>query len=161
MKNRSALVLQFAIVLIGLLLLALLIRLPLTEGRATNLNLFQIYSDPFILFGYAGSIAFFVALYKGFKLIEYIKQNKMFSPISLGTLSSIKYCGNLLIVFIIGAGLYILFFHHKDDDPAGFIALCLGATFGCIVLVNAASVFEKVLQKGMEIESENKQRSQS
>lgn len=157
MKNVSTFFLQSIIVLIGVVVLALLIRLPLTEGRATNLNLFQIYSDPFILFAYAASIAFFVALFKAFKLLGYIRQNQIFSSISLGTLRSIKNCAIVLIISIIAAGLFTLLFHHKDDDPAGFVALCLGTTFICTLVVTAAAVVEKVLQKGVEIETENKQ----
>lgn len=43
--------------------LIILIWFPLTEGRATHLDLFSTYADPFILYGYGASIAFFVALY--------------------------------------------------------------------------------------------------
>jgi Protein of unknown function (DUF3036). len=64
MKTISTVFLQAVVVLIGILALVILIRVPLTEGRATNLDLFSIYTDPFILYGYAASIAFFVALYK-------------------------------------------------------------------------------------------------
>jgi len=80
MKKISIVFLQSVVVLIGLVALAILIRLPLSEGRAQNLNLFRIYFDPFILYGYASSIAFFVALYKAFRLLGNIRQNKLFSP---------------------------------------------------------------------------------
>src|SRR5687767_1728672 len=79
MKQRSTIFLQVVIVLIGILALAIMIRFPLTEGRAANLDLFSIYSDPFILYAYAASIPFFIALYKAFKLLGYIGQNKAFS----------------------------------------------------------------------------------
>jgi hypothetical protein len=69
MKRISIVFLQAVIVLIGIVALVILIRFPLTEGRAANLDLFSIYSDPFILYGYAASIVFFVALYKAFKLL--------------------------------------------------------------------------------------------
>ena len=69
MKRIPTLFLQAAIVLIGLVVLAALIGLPLTEGRAKNLDLLSVYADPFILYGYTASIAFFVALYKAFKLL--------------------------------------------------------------------------------------------
>src|SRR5688500_8121304 len=92
MKRIPTIFLQTVIVLIGIVVLAVLIRLPLIEGRAANLDLLSVYSDPFILYGYAASIAFFVGLYKAFKLLGYIGQNKVFSSNSVGALKSIKYC---------------------------------------------------------------------
>jgi len=147
--------LQAVVVVIGILALVVLIRLPLTEGRATNLDLFGIYSDPFILYGYAASIVFFVALYKAFKLLGYIGQNKVFSSSSVKTLKSIKYCAIVLSIFIVSAGLYIRLFHNKEDDPAGFLALCILTTFVSIVVATAAAIFEKILQNALDMKREN------
>ena len=155
MKRISTIFLQAVIVLIGLVALAILIRFPLTEGRATNLDLFSIYSDPFILYGYAASIAFFVALYKAFKLLGYIGQNKVFSSNSVGALKSIKYCAIVLSILIVMAGLYIKIAHDKDDDPAGFLAICIVTTFASIVVATAAAIFEKILQNAIDMKSEN------
>ena len=155
MKRISTIFLQAVIVLIGIVALAMLIRLPLTEGRANNLDMFNIYSDPFILYGYASSIAFFVALYKAFKLLGYIGQNKVFSSNSVGALKSIKYCAIVLSILIVLAGLYIRLFHNKEDDPAGFLAICIVAIFVSIVFATAAAIFEKLLQNAIDIKSEN------
>lgn len=155
MKRISIIFLQAVIVLIGIVAFALLIRLPLTEGRAANLNLFSIYFDPFILYGYAASTAFFVGLYKAFKLLGYIGQDKVFSSNSVRTLKSIKYCAIALSILIVAAGLYIRIFHNKEDDPAGFLAICAVTTFVSIVVVTAAAVFEKILQNAIDMKSEN------
>lgn len=155
MKRTSIVFLQAVIVLIGIVALALLIRLPLTEGRAANLDLFSIYADPFILYGYAASIAFFIALYKAFKLLGYIGQNKVFSSPSVKALKSIKYCAIVLSILIVLAGLYIRLFHNKDDDPAGFLAICIVTTFVSIVVATAAAIFEKLLQHAIDMKSEN------
>ena len=154
MKQASTIFLQAAIVLFGSAVLAIMIRFPLTEGRAENLDLFRIYFDPFILYGYVSSIAFFVALYKAFRLFGYIGQNKVFSLNSVQALRSIKYCAIVLSVLIVIAALCIIMFHHKDDDPAGFIAACIVATFVSVVVAAAASVFENIFQKGMDLKSE-------
>src|SRR5207342_1216973 len=106
MKQSSTIFLQVVIVLIGIVALSIMIRFPLTEGRAANLDLFSIYSDPFILYGYAASIPFFIALYKAFKLLRYIGQNKIFLLDSVRTLRSIKYCAIILSILIVMAGLY-------------------------------------------------------
>jgi hypothetical protein len=157
MKPRSTVFLQAVIVLIGIVTLAIMIRFPLTEGRAENLDLFSIYLDPFILYGYAASIAFFIALYKAFKLLGYIGQNKVFSLNSVTTLRSIKHCAIVLSILIVAAGIYIRIFHAKDDDPAGFLAICIVTTFVSIIVATAVAVFEKILQNGMDIKSENEQ----
>jgi len=155
MKRFSTVFLQAVIVLIGMVALAILIRFPLTEGRATNLDLFSIYSDPFILYGYAASIAFFVGLYNAFKLLGYIGQNKVFSSNSVRALKNIKYCAIILSILIVLAGLYIKIFHDKDDDPAGFLAMCIVTTFASIVVATAAAIFEKILQNAVDMKSEN------
>jgi hypothetical protein len=155
MKRISTVFLQAVIVLIGIVALAILIRVPLTEGRATNLDLFSIYSDPFILYGYAASIAFFVALYKAFKLLGYIGQNKVFSSNAVKALKSIKYCAIVLSILIVAAGLYIKIFHSEEDDPAGFLAMCIVTTFASIVVATAAAIFEKLLQNAVDMKSEN------
>lgn len=155
MKRISIIFLQAVILLIGIVALAFLIRLPLTEGRATNLDLFSIYFDPFILYGYVASIAFFVALYKAFKLLGYIGQNKVFSSNAVKTLKGIKYCAFILSILIVLAGLYIRQFHDKEDDPAGFLAICIVTAFVSIVVATAAAIFEKLLQNAIDIKSEN------
>ncbi|WP_338875426.1 DUF2975 domain-containing protein [Spirosoma sp. SC4-14] len=155
MKRISTIFLQVVIVLIGIVALILLIRFPLTEGRAVNLDLFSIYSDPFILYGYAASIAFFVALYKAFKLLSYIGKNKIFSSDSIAALKSIKYCAIVLSTSIVAAGLYIKIFHNKEDDPAGFLAVCIVTAFVSVVVATAAAIVEKILQNALDIKSEN------
>ena len=134
-----------------------MIRLPLTEGRAVNLDLLSIYADPFIWYGYAASVPFFITLFKAFKLLGYIGQNKAFSLNSVSALRSIRYCAILLSILIVMAGLFIRIFHNKNDDPAGFLALCMLTVFVAIVVATAAAVFEKILQNGVDISSENKQ----
>ena len=155
MKKSSTIFLQIVIVLIGIVALAIMIRFPLTEGRAANLDLFSIYSDPFIVYGYLASIAFFVALYQAFKLLGYIGQNKVFSLNSVKALRTIKYCAIILSILIVMAALYIRIFHAKDDDPAGFIAIAILATFISAVIATAAAVFERTLQSAVDIKSEN------
>ncbi len=155
MKRVSTLFLQAVIVLIGIVALAILIRFPLTEGRAVNLDLFSIYADPFILYGYAASIVFFVGLYKAFRLMGYIGQNKVFSSSAVAALKSIKYCAIVLSILIVIAGLYIKIAHHKDDDPAGFLAICIVTTFASIVVATGAAIFEKILQNALDMKSEN------
>ena len=152
---QSAIFLKAVIVLIGIMALAVMIRFPLTEGRAVNLDLFSIYSDPFIIYGYLASIPFFVGLYQAFKLLGYIGQNKVFSLSSVKALRTIKYCAIIQSVLIVMAALYIRVSHNVDDDPAGFVAIAILVTFISSVIATAASVFERILQNAIDIKSEN------
>ena len=157
MKRSSTIFLQVVITLIVIVALAIMIRFPLTEGRATNLGLISIYSDPFILYGYVASVPFFIALFKVFKLLGYIGRDKAFSQDSVKTLRMIKNCAIALAILIVMAGLYIRIFHNKDDDPAGFLAICIVTTFFSLAVAAAVAVFEKILQNGMDLKSENEQ----
>ena len=149
MKKTTLIFLRSLIIIFGIVILSFLIRIPLTEGRAVNLDLYHIYADPFILFGYIASIPFFVALYKGFKILGYYGENKIFSLIAVTELKIIKYCAILFSIFILSAGIFIILFHNKEDDPAGFISLCILTAFLSIVVAGIAGVFEKKLRKGI------------
>lgn len=141
--------------LIGVVALVVLVRFPLYEGRAVNLDLLHIYADPFIIYGYIASIAFFVALYQAFTLLRYVGENRVFSLSSVEAFRNIKYCAIVLAAFIVLGGGYIKVFHAAGDDPAGFLALCIVATFVSIVVATAAAVFERTLQSAVDIKSEN------
>ena len=147
MKKTTALFLKSLIIIFGMLVLIFLIRVPFTEGRAVNLDLYHIYADPFILFGYVASVPFFVGLYKGYQLLDYIGQKETFLSKAINALKTIKYCALLFCVFIIAAALFIVLFHNKEDDPAGFIALCILTTVLSCGVAFTASIFEKRLRK--------------
>ena len=155
MKRISIIFLQAVIVLVGIVARSMMIRFPMLEGRAQNLDVFSIYMDPFILYGYASSIAFFIGLYKAFTLLGYIGQNKLFSLNSVRTVRSIKYCAITLSILIAMAGLYVRIFHHDDDDPAGFLAMCIVVIFMCIAVATATAVSEKILQNAVDMKTEN------
>ncbi|HSD06890.1 DUF2975 domain-containing protein [Flavobacterium sp.] len=150
MKRISTLLLQTVVIIIGIVALAVLIRFPLSEGRAKNLELLSIYSDPFILYGYATSIAFFIGLYKTFQLLGYVRQNKTFSIDSLKALKNIKYCATVLSILVVGAGIFIKLTHNKEDDPVGFLVICTVVILACILVVFAVSKFEKKLQNALD-----------
>lgn len=154
LKQSSTLFLKIVISLIGIVTLAGLIWFPQTEGRATNLDLFSIYADPLIIYGFLASIPFFVALYHGFKLLSYVDQNQVFSEAAIKAVRNIKYCAITLSGFIVVGLLYIRLFAH-GEDAAGPTALGMFTTFACIVIATAAAVFERLLQNAVNIKSEN------
>ncbi|HSW96311.1 MAG TPA: DUF2975 domain-containing protein [Candidatus Saccharimonadales bacterium] len=154
MKRGSTLFLKVVILLIAIGALVAMIQFPQNEGRATNLNLINIYKDPFIIYLYIASIPFFVGLYQAFKLLNLIDANKAFSQRAVNTFKNIKLASLSLIGFIALTEFYIRFFAH-GDDPAGptMLAICIAIAFG--VIATAAAVFQKLLQNAVDIKSEN------
>lgn len=128
MSTLTSKILQSLTVLLGIAVLFFLIRFPQTEGRAQGLDLYHIYADPLILYVYASSVLFFIGLYHIYKIIGYYGQNKQGTPASIKSLRRIRYCALALSLLIILSGVYIRFFHAKEDDPAGFIAASLFLT---------------------------------
>ncbi len=151
MKKSSTIFLQVVIVLIGIVALAIMIRFPLTEGRAVNLDLFSIYADPFLVYGYLASIPFFIALYQAFKLLGYIGQNKVFSPSSVKALRTIKYCAFTVAGAIVAADAYLMIAaRSNNEDAAGAVMLGIIAAFASIVVGTATAVFERRLQNASQ-----------
>jgi hypothetical protein len=156
MKSGSTIFLQIVIVALGIGALAFLLWEPHIEGRNVNATFFEIYfKDPFLAYAYTASIAFFIALYQAFKLLGYIRQNKVFSLNSVRALRTIKFCAIALVGFIAGAEAYIFIAVRGNDDIAGGVAIGLVLIFGSVVIGTAAAVFEKLLQNAVDIKSEN------
>ena len=154
MKKGSTLFLKFVLCFIAIGALIWLIWFPQTEGRATNLDLISIYTDPFIIYGFIASIPFFVGLYQAFKLLNFIDASKAFSQGAVNTLRNMKFASLSLIGFIALAEFYIRFFAH-GDDPAGPTMLGLIASFAVAVIATAAAVFQKLFQNAVDMKSEN------
>ena len=154
MKKSSTLFLRFVICLIAIGALAGLIWFPQTEGRAANLDLISIYTDPFILYGYIASVPFFLALYQAIKLLSYVDKNKIFSQAAIKAVRNIKYCALGTIGFLAVAILDIRVI-AQGDDPAGPTMMGLVAIFTSVVIATATAIFERLLQNAVNIKSEN------
>jgi hypothetical protein len=154
MKRSSTIFLQVIVVLIGIGALALMLWEPHVEGRNAHATLFQIYfKDPFLAFAYTASIAFFVALYQGFKVLGYVRENKVFSQAAVKALRTIKYCALAIIGFVAVGEIFILL--HASDDRAGGVFMGVLITFGSVVIATAAAMFAGILQRAVDIKSEN------
>ncbi len=141
MKNSSALLLQIAIVLLGLGTLALLLWEPHLEGRNAHATVFEIYfKDPFLAFAYVGSTPFFYALYRGFGLFGQVRQTGAFSAESVAALRVIQRCAIVIIGFVAVGAVIIMRVGDEDDRPAGlFMSLLVTAAASVIAIAAAAS----------------------
>src|SRR5687767_14349441 len=101
MNRSSTMFLKVVILLIAIAVLTALIWFPQTEGRAVNLDLISIYSDPFIIYIYLGSIPFFIGLYQAFKLLNFIDAKKAKSLGAVNTLKNMQFTALSLIGFIV------------------------------------------------------------
>lgn len=154
MKKGSTVFLRFVVCLLAIGVLTALLWFPQTEGRAANLDLISIYTDPLIIYSYIASIPFFIGLYQAFTLLNLIDANKAFSQSAVNTLKYMKFASISLIGFILVALLYIRFL-IQGEDPAGptMLGICMILAFA--VIGTAAAIFQKLFQNAVDIKSEN------
>lgn len=154
LKRTPTAFLQGVIVLIGVVALAILLWEPHVEGRNANATIFQVYfHDPFLAYAYLGSIPFFVALYRGFQVLGYAGRNQIFSLPAVNALRTIKLCAITLVGFVVVGEIFIL--TSSEDDKAGGVFLGVAISFGSIVMATAAAAFEQILQRAVDLKSEN------
>jgi hypothetical protein len=154
MRKTSTLFLKAVVILIATLTLVGLLWFPLLEGRSVGQDLTTIYlGDPLILYGFAASIPFFIALYQALKLLGFVEKNKAFSQDSVRTLRNIKCCAVIQACLIVGAMIFVVLV--AEEDPAGVVALGIYATFATIVIATATAIFERLLQNAVDLKSEN------
>ena len=115
MKRGSTLFLKVVICLIAIGVFAAMIWFPRTEGRAKNLDLMEIYLDPFIVYIYVASIPFFIALFQAIKLLGYVDMNKIYTQAAVKTVRNIKRCALAIVGFMIVAIFYIRVMAQGDD----------------------------------------------
>ena len=128
MNRWIASALQVVVVFIGLGALTFLLVEPHLEGVNARRTVAEIYfQDPFLAYVYLGSIAFFVALYRAFKLLGSVRRNGEPTPTMLVALLGIRRCGYVLLSFVAGGTAFIIRYGDPADRPAGFM-MCLLAT---------------------------------
>lgn len=150
MKKYSTVFLQTVVILAGIGAMTALLWEPHLEGRNAHATLVEIYfKDPFLAFVYIASFPFFSALYQGFKILAYVGRDKVFSRETAISLRIIKYCAVALIGFVAAGEIFIIW-NHGSDDPAGGIFIGFIIAFGAVIVIAAATVFERILQNGRD-----------
>lgn len=156
MKKGSITFLQVVVVLGGIGALVFLLWEPWLEGvNANATSVAQIYfDDPFLWLVYASSIPFFFGLYQAFRLLGYIRENRMFSAEGVYALGALKYCSLAVIGFIAVEELIIML-NHGDDDAAGAMVLGAVIAFAFAVIAANAAMHQKIWQKALDMKNEN------
>lgn len=154
MKKSSTLFLKLILVAVAIVTLFFALLFPQTEGRATGLDLFSIYSDPLVIFSYLALIPFLFGLLQAFKLLNLIDASRAFSKKSVAALRNIKLASLSLIAFILLAVSYI-HIGIKGDDAAGPTMLGIIMSLAFATIAVAANIFEKLFQNAIDLKSEN------
>lgn len=153
MKKLIITFLKLLFLLFAIVILAGLIWFPQTEGRAVNLDILSIYTDPFIIYIYIGSIPFFFGMYQVFKLLTLIDTDQIYSHNSVAILRNIKLASLCQIGFIALAILYIGFFVHGDDNT-GPISLGIISTIAVGIVAIITTIFKKSIQNSLDTKSD-------
>ncbi|RFB17179.1 DUF2975 domain-containing protein [Bacillus sp. HNG] len=154
MKRGSTLFLKLALLIIGILVLAVGIfgLLSLVDNPVNQDDAYILY--PILIGIYVSGIPFFVALYQAYKLISYIDKNHAFSGLSVTALKKIKFCAMTF------SGLYVviwpfLFPIAKLEDAPGLVVFGIVPIFASMVVAIFAAVLQRLLQEAINIKSEN------
>jgi hypothetical protein len=154
MKSGATLFLRAVLVLFGIGALVLLLVEPHLEGRNAHATVFEIYfKDPFLAYAYVAAIPFFVGLYHAIKALGYAGRNAEFSPSTVRSVRTIKYCAIAIIGFVAGGEVWII--SQESDDHAGGVVIGAVIAFASIVVATAMAVLERSLQKAVDMKSEN------
>jgi hypothetical protein len=156
MKQITTLFLKFAVIFLGVPILALCIFLvPRIGNFAGELYPNIAYMKSLVLIDmYAAAIPFYFALYQAFKLLSYIDKNQAFSELSVKALQNIKYCAiTISTLYLLGMPLYYLM--AEGVDPPSFIPIGWIIIFSSIVIAVFAAVLQRLLQEAIHIKSEN------
>lgn len=139
MKKSLTLFLQAACVLIGWGALIFLLGEPHFEGRNAHATVFEIYfNDPFLAYAYVGSMPFFYALYRAFRLCGHARKNGAWSQVTVDGLRVIRRCALTVVGFVAGASFFIISLGDKEDRPAGVaMSLLVAGAAGTVAAVAA------------------------
>ncbi len=155
MKKPATSFLKVVLVLIAALVFVGLLWFPQIEGRNAGADWATIYfRDPVLAYAYLASIPFFVALQQAYKLLGLIERDEIFSDQSVKAVRVIKNCALTLLSLVV-IGLVYIILGVKDDDRAGPVALGIYTAFATIVVAVAAAIFQHLLKKAAELQSES------
>jgi hypothetical protein len=148
MKRVSTVVPQAGIVALGTAVLIAMLWEPHLEGRNVNATLFALYfKDPFLAYVYLATVPFFIGLYQAFKLLGYVRQDKMYSREAVHALRILRRCALITAAAIVVAVVFLVVTASSTkEDPAGAVALGIVATLASLATAIATTVFEPVCE---------------
>lgn len=150
MNTGSTMFLRIVIYIIGVAVLAVL---------AFGIPYMIISSDtglllPVLIGMYIPSVPFFIALYQGHKLLNFIDAEAPFSEQSVSAIWVIKYCAAIVSIFYAAMIPYVHYVSIQNDAP-GVVILCGFFVFASLIVSVFAAVLQKLVQSALDIKTEN------
>ncbi|WP_026571992.1 MULTISPECIES: DUF2975 domain-containing protein [Sediminibacillus] len=153
MKKGTTIFLKLAVIIIGLVIIALCIWVPSLAKEAAEMNPEYAYLRYPVLIGvYIPVIPFFTALYQAWMLLRYIEQKQAFSPWAVAALKRIKVCG-IAIGSIYIAGMLFLISQNALHPGIALIGLLI--VFASFVIAVFSAVLQELLASALQIKKEN------
>lgn len=158
MNKGSTLFLRLAVIVMGLIVLALSIFAVPSMMTGWAIEFPGIASRTSWLIGiaaYGSAVPFFIALYQAFKLLHYIDAHKAFSESSVRALRTVKRCGLAIGIIYMAAVMPLAYLFAEADDAPGVIIV--GFVLACAPFVVAVftAVLERLLRNAIDMKSEN------
>ncbi|MCM3388899.1 DUF2975 domain-containing protein [Ureibacillus chungkukjangi] len=156
-KRSSTVFLKAVLILIGIVVLAVcLFGLPVLASRDAAKHPDTAYLQFFFLgYVYILCTPIFGALYQALKILSYIDKNEAFSNISVRALRFIKRCAITIVILILIGVITSIFLFNGKEDITGIIMLALLSIFASCIIATFAAVLQRLLQKAINIKSEN------
>lgn len=156
MKLGSTYFLRFALLLIGIGVLALCVFALPSMWKGASAEFPTVSRSVFwiMIVLEATAIPFFIALWQALKLLRHIDQNTAFSDLSVKALRKIKYCAVGITVLYM-ANVPLLFPIADSDDAPGLILVGMVIAGAPMVVAVFAAVLQRLLQSAIDIKSEN------
>ncbi|CZQ84792.1 DUF2975 domain-containing protein [Trichococcus ilyis] len=151
-KQGATTFLKGIILLFGMVMLALCFYwLPVIAIREPKAHPGDYSLYPLLIFVYGCCIAFSVALYQSFTLLNYIETDKAFSEFSLQSLQVIKKCGfTIIFCIVLAIATLRIIAEVSGDDAAGPISLSLMGILATSSLTAVVDVLQKLLKNIMD-----------
>lgn len=153
MKRGTINFLKVAIFVIGAIILALCLYLPVLAKDAAEMNPeFAYLQFPVLIGMYIAAVPFFFALLQALKLLRSIETENAFSETAVISLKQIKYCAiSISIIYVIGTiALIFLDALHPGIAIIGFAII-----FASLVISVFSTLLHELLRSALEIKSEN------
>lgn len=155
MRRYSIIILRLALLLFGVVILALCYGATrMITGvweTSPNQHLVMIVMLASL---YLTALSFGMMLYQGMKLLGYIHSNRAFSILSVEALKKIMWCGLATFVVCTLGGLPVLYYWAEKDDAPGLILIGLALAGGAFVVTVFASILLHLLQEAIHVKSE-------
>ncbi|WP_411844125.1 DUF2975 domain-containing protein [Salinicoccus sp. HZC-1] len=156
MKRSSTLFLKFALIIIGLPVLAICIALMpmIVKNVGDGIEGWDALMLGMLTIMYVTAIPFYMALFQAFKLLSYIDKNIAFSDQSVNALRKIKHYAMIMTgLYVLNLPLFYIF--AELDDAPGVIIVGMMFIFAPLVITVFAALLEKLLQEAIKIKTEN------